>query len=157
MRTYIKVPIKIITPKIPGKQDSVFYAGKNIAEVKVRDRTYVLTTAGEYTFSLEENGDTISFDSDRMIGGGAPGRTRNNTLSRLTGKKIKTLNDNGLIINWGWFGINVWEQQPYITQTQPRNFSITPKDQCLPTPTDVYSSYDEAMNAFIEYIEKDLK
>ena len=114
MRTHIKVPIKIITPKIAkNKQDSIFYAGKNIAEVKVRNRTYVLTTAGHDT-------------------------------------KIKALGDKDLISNWGWFGINVWETRPDIPGLPPG------KDQCLPYPTEVWSEYDEAMNAFIEYVEKDL-
>ena len=42
MRSYIKIPIKILTQKLAkNKQDSFFYAGKNIAEIKIRDRTYV--------------------------------------------------------------------------------------------------------------------
>jgi len=160
LRTHIKVPIKIITPRIAkNKQDSIFYAGKNIAEVQIRNRTYVLTTAGEYKFSLDgrrrreerrRGSSLISFDSHRMIGAGAPGHTRYNALSKLTDKKIKTLGDRGLVENWGWFGINVWEKRPDIPGLPPG------KDQCLLDCTDVWSEYDEALNAFIEFVEKDL-
>ena len=154
MRTYIKVPIKIITPKIAkNKQNSIFYAGHNIAEVKVRDRTYVLTTAGEYKFSMKENSDPISFTSDRMIGAGAPGRTRYNILSKLTDNKIA---QTVLIENWGWFGINVWDKIPTLEQPQPGHFQIVEKETCLDTPVEVWSEYDEALAAFIEYVEKDL-
>jgi hypothetical protein len=188
MRTFIKVPIKILTPKLaPNKQNSFFYAGKNIAEAKVRDRTYVLTTAGEYRFNLKEpkkgpsgefipprgyisrglsraygfhesadlypEEETISFDSsDRCIGAGAPGGRSLRTIAfrTLTDAKIKKLNDNGLVENWGWFGINIWQKRPDIPVLTPG------QDQCLDFPTDAYSSYDEAMEAFIAIVEKDL-
>ena len=109
MRTYINIPNKIITPKLAkNKQDSFFYAGNNIAEVKVRDRTYVLTTAGQYSFSLEESGEPIAFDSIRRIGAGAPGGRCNLAFRTLTDKKIKALGE--LKSNWGWFGINIWQK-----------------------------------------------
>jgi hypothetical protein len=194
MNLYIKIPIKILTPKIPGKQDSFFYAGKDIAEVKVRDRTYVLTTAGEYRFTLKEpkkgpsgefmpprgyisrglsraygfhesadlypEEETVSFNSsDRCIGAGAPGgrSLRAIAFRTLTDAKIKKLGDNDLISNWGWFGINVWVKTPNISQPQPGNFTIEQKETCLDTPTDVWSEYNEALKAFIDYVEQDLR
>jgi hypothetical protein len=40
--------------------------------------------------------------------------------------------------NWGWFGINLWIG-----------------GECQDTPTDVYSGYDEAMSAFVKFVESD--
>jgi hypothetical protein len=153
MRTHIKVPIKIITPKIAkNKQDSIFYAGKNIAEVKVRNRTYVLTTAGEYNFSLEENEGGVSFESCNMVEAWLqrklPGRK---PPQNFTDTKIKALGDKDLISNWGWFGINVWEKRPDIPGLPPG------KDQCLLDCTDVYSEYNEALKAFIAFVETDIQ
>jgi hypothetical protein len=154
MDPFIKIPITILTKKIANhRQNSFFYAGQNIAEVKIRNRTYVLTTAGEYRFRTKEKGEPIAFDSCRRIGAGAPGRTRYNTLSRLTDTKIKALDKNDLVENWGWFGINVWETRPNI----PGMPNPGTMDQCLLEPTAVWSEYDEAMNAFIEYVELDQK
>ncbi|MCX5884304.1 MAG: hypothetical protein NT096_00065 [Proteobacteria bacterium] len=155
MRTYIKIPIKIITPKIAqNKQDSIFYAGKVIAEVKARNRTYVLTTAGEYKFSLKENEGSISFDSLDLARawtqGRLPGPTHHRLPRNFTDAKIKALGDKDLVSNWGWFGVNVWEQRPNIPGL-PQG-----KDQCLIEPCEVWSDYDEAMNAFIEYVEKEI-
>ena len=180
MRTFIKVPIKILTPKLAeNKQDSIFYAGKNIAEVKVRDRTYVLTTAGEYNFSLKEpkkgaSGEFIpprgyfSRGLSRAYGFHEPAglypeeetisiNSSDNqddkiraVIKSLTDAKIKKLNDNGLVENWGWFGINIWQKRPDIPGLTPG------QDQCLDFPTDAYSSYDEAMEAFIAIVEKDI-
>ena len=141
MRTYIKVPIKILTPKLAqNKQDSFFYAGKNIAEVKILNRTYVLTTAGEYALSLKVGGKTIVLETIN----------RAKATHTMTDAKIKKLGQKDLISNWGWFGINVW-------QDRPGTLSAPGQRQCLPDPTEVWSEYDEAMKAFIEYVEKDLK
>ena len=178
MRTYIKVPIKILTPKLAeNKQDSIFYAGKNIAEVKVRDRTYVLTTAGEYNFSLKEpkkgaSGEFIpprgyfSRGLSRAYGFHEPAglypeeetisiNSSDNqddkiraVIKSLTDAKINKLGD--LVSNWGWFGINVWEKRPDIPGLTPG------QDQCLIEPVFVWSDYDEAMKAFIYFVEKDL-
>lgn len=138
MKPVITIPVTVLTKKVAqNKQDSVFYAGHNIAEVKIRNRLYVLTTAGHYQFSLEENRPAISFDSDDSP---ATKRAKAKALPKLTDAKIRTLTDNDLASNWGWFGINVWEG-----------------DTCLPEPTGVYSQYDEALKAFIEYVEKDLQ
>jgi hypothetical protein len=150
MRTYIKVPIKIITPKLAqNKQDSIFYAGKNIAEVKVQNKTYVLTTAGEYRFQITKKGQpfTCYIDSN----GESFGHTTSVRL-KLTPASVKALNFS----NWGWFGINVWGKEPTIIQTQPGDFSIKLQKKCLEYPTEVWSEYDEALSAFIEYVEKDL-
>jgi hypothetical protein len=151
MKPFIKVPIKILTKKIAkNKQDSIFYAGKNIAEVKVRNRTYVLTTAGEYKFSLK--GPWIAFDSCELarawVQGKLPGPR---PPQNFTDAMIKKLDDNDQIENWGWFGINVWEKRPNIPGLPPG------KDQCLDYPTDTWSTYDEALKAFINFVEKDLK
>jgi hypothetical protein len=150
---YIKKPITILTKKIaPHRQNSFFYAGQNIAEVKVRNRTYVLTTAGEYKFRLKEKGKTINFDcniSRDLSYLGNPGRVETTIL--LTDTKIQALDRKGLVENWGWFGINVWETRPNIPGLPPG------KDQCLPIFAEVWSEYDEAMKAFIEYVELDMK
>ena len=158
IRTYIKVPIKILTPKIAeNKQDSIFYAGKNIAEVKIHNRTYVLTTAGEYTFSLEENEGCVSFESCNMVEAWLQGKLPGRKPPRnFTDTKIKALGDKDLIENWGWFGINVWDKTPTLEQSQPGHFQIIEKETCRDTPTEVWSEYDEALSAFIEFVEKDL-
>jgi hypothetical protein len=133
--SYIKIPIKILTHKIPGKSDSIFYAGKNIAEVKVRDRTYVLTTAGEYKFSYEDRRGTIHQGTEKST----------------VIKSWKNPDKHTYIVdNWGWFGINVWETRPNIPGLPAG------QDQCLDYPTDAYGDYNEAMKAFIDFVEKDL-
>jgi hypothetical protein len=148
MKTYIKVPIKILTPKLAqNKQDSIFYAGKNIAEVKVRDRTYVLTTAGEYNFYTKENS---SEDPYKICNGIPVDKRSKRVIKTLTTARLKNMGDNDLISNWGWFSINVWQTRP---ETQ---FSAPGKDQCLLDPTAVWSTYDEALTAFIEFVEQDL-
>jgi len=54
MHKYVRIPVRIITPKKPNRQDSLFYSGKSIADVVVGNREYVLTTAGEYRFSVND-------------------------------------------------------------------------------------------------------
>lgn len=133
----IKIPIKILIKKIAqNKQNSIFYAGMNIAEVKIKDRLYVLTTSGHYCLSLAENRTSISFDSDNSS---ASKRAKLRVLPHLNDAKIKTIGDNDLASNWGWFGINVWID-----------------DVCLPEPDDVFSEYDEALKGFITFIQKDI-
>lgn len=133
----IKIPVKILVNKIAqNKQNSVFYAGMNIAEVKIMDRLYVLTTSGHYSFSLAENRPTIYFDSDDTP---ATKRAKLRALPHLDDAKIKVIGDNDLALNWGWFGINVWKG-----------------DICLPEPVEVFSDYDEALKGFITYIQKDI-
>jgi hypothetical protein len=128
----IILPIKIFTPKIArNKTNSLFYAGQNIAEVKVLNRTYVLTTAGQYRFSLDKK--TVNFndnldDKIRAI------------ISKLTDRKIKALDDQGNVQNWGWFGINVW------------NWA-----QLLPISFNCFSEYDEAMKAFVTEVTKNIQ
>ena len=135
----IRIPIKIITPKISHRTDSIFYSGKNIAEVKVRNRTYVLTTAGEYNFTYtDSHGKFQAGDHTCPM------------LKRWKDHKLRWLDRTGHVDNWGWFGIYVWESIPNIPGL-PRG-----KDRCLDTPTDVYSTYDEAMKAFVEYVTRDL-
>lgn len=146
MKPTIKIPVKIVTPKIaPNKQNSVFYAGQNIAEVKVLNRTYVLTTAGEYSFSLKEGEGQVSFQSGDLAQawtkGKLPGRRPPRTF---TDAQIKKLNDNDLVSNWGWFGMNIWVQDEKGDEV------------LLPDPTNVWSDYDEALKSFIELVEKDL-
>jgi len=139
----VSIPINILCKrKGNNKQDSFFYAGNDIAKVKILNREYVLTTSGMYDFGLIN------------------GRRRNNTIDRytvaandirrfrdiarnyrLTDARIKKLTDDGATVsNWGWFGINVWDEEEFISNTA----------------TDCYSEYDEALNAFIDFIQKDL-
>ena len=138
----VNVPFEICCKRKPGKLDSFFYAGNNIARAKVLNRVYVLTTAGMYDFGLingRKRNDTVdrykleSYDLRRF---------RNIARNyRLTDKRIRRLTDDGaLVANWGWFGINVWVD-----------------GKCLPTPTDAYSDYDEAMAAFKALIKADLE
>jgi len=62
-------------------------------------------------------------------------------LKRYKNIWLRQMEDSGKMVvdNWGWFGINVWID-----------------GKCQDYPTDVYSEYDEALNAFIEFVEKDL-
>ena len=136
----IKIPIKILTEKIPCKQNSIFYAGRNIAEIKIINRTYVLTTSGEYRFQLKGNGKAFLIDSDGKTNGRKP-----SVINKLTDAKILTMNRDDLIGGWGWFGINVWDKDKYN------------RDVFLDYPTDAYSEYHEAMSAFIEFVENDIK
>jgi len=136
----INIPVTILTPKIAkNKQDSFFYTGKDIARVKVLNREYVLTTAGLYDFRLKVKGKkhTEHYCIDSITG-------RTKAIAKkhdLTDAKIKSMTDDWhLVENWGWFGINVWEN-----------------NKCLRDPLDAYSEYDEAMSAFVELINKDLK
>ena len=132
----IKLPIKVLTKKLAtNKTDSIFYAGKNIASLKVGNREYVLTTAGEYDFSLAIPKTTKGIKSTLYM--------EYDSLPKnipLTDARIKKLTEDGcLVSNWGWFGINLWID-----------------DRCIDVPTDAYSTYDEAMTAFIDFIQKDL-
>ena len=140
---YLSIPIKILTPKIPGKQDSIFYAGKKIAEIKIRNRTYVLTTAGKYQFLYKvlksPTNSHVLYPNGRGL-----------KPSVLTDAKIKNMNRKGQVENWGWFSINIWETRPNIPGLSPS------KDQCLFNPTKTWSKYDEAMNAFIKFVKSDL-
>lgn len=125
----LKIPIKIITKKIhPHKTNSIFYAGKNIACVHYGNREYTLTTAGEYSYTSKINGKKRYDEHSRIV------------KSWLTDSRIKKLSDENLMNNWGWYGINVWVD-----------------DQCMDTPTDCYSQYDEAMQAFVKYVTRDLQ
>lgn len=136
----VTIPVTVLTKKIAkNKTDSIFYAGKNIAEVVVgKNRKYVLTTSGYYSFhrKIDDPTDPISFDSALED---MNGRVRT-AISKLTDAKIKKLGEDDLVHNWGWFGINVWVD-----------------NTCLPTPTEAYSEYDEAMEAFVAYIKQDLE
>jgi hypothetical protein len=120
----IILPITVVTKKLAAnKTDSIFYAGKVIANLQVGNREYVLTTAGEYIFRLKPEGRVWDHRHS----------------ASLTDKDIKHLGEDDLVDNWGWFGINLWIN-----------------GQCQTTPTDAYSSYDEAMEAFTTFIQKDL-
>jgi hypothetical protein len=139
MKQYIKLPIKIITKKLArNKTDSIFYAGKDIAKFKVGNREYVLTTAGEYKFYLPPPKSKYSpFGPTKYRG---PYNEKSSYQVRhLTDKIIKQIGQDDRIDNWGWFGINLWVD-----------------NQCQDIPTDAYSTYDEAMEAFISFIQKDL-
>jgi hypothetical protein len=134
----IRILITILTEKIPHRTDSIFYAGKNIATVKIFDREYVLTTAGEYRFTYtDRSGKTRKGDENSPI------------LKQWKDHKIRYIDRNGGMDNWGWFGINLWV---HIPKTQ----SPASKPVLMNTPTDVYSTYDEALKAFREFIEKDI-
>lgn len=137
MNKSISIPVEVLCKsKGPNKQDSFFYAGNNIARVRILNREYVLTTSGMYDFAF------ISGRKRRDFKIASDDIRRFRTLAnRLTDARIKKLTDNGaLVSNWGWFGINVWED-----------------DKCLAdTATVCYGEYDEAMTAFITFIQKDL-
>lgn len=123
----LKIPIKIITPKIaPDKTNSIFYSSKNIAYIKAFNQEYILTTAGEYKFYVKENDNTCYNEESPVI-------------QVLSDKHIKNLDNNGLIDNWGWFGINKWIDNKFYD-----------------TLGECYSLYDEALNAFITLVKEDL-
>jgi hypothetical protein len=127
-----ELPISIITPKISTqKTNSIFYAGKDIAEARVPglNRTYVLTTAGEYRFSYLSGRKLPG--SPRIIG-------KASSATRWTDKDIEEL-DLGDISTWGWFGINIWQGET-----------------CLDYPVDAYSTYDEALEAFQVLVQQDI-
>jgi len=124
----ISIPVTIDVPKIPGCTDSIFYADKTIAHVTVLNRDYALIATGEYKFSIGEK----EYDSKSCI------------VKKLTDKKISRLDRDGYVSNWGWFGIGLWNK-------------TNGKWEYQITPTDCYSRYDEALKAFKEYVEKDLR
>lgn len=129
----VNISIEIITKKISDtKTNSIFYAGKNIARIQIKGYEYVLTTAGQYSFTNKIQGEEIWNETSKVV-------------KRLTDKRIKWLNDNNLIGNWGWFGINVWKKVP------------GKEDQCLDYPADAYTQYDEALKAFKDFVRKDIR
>jgi hypothetical protein len=127
----IHAVIEVITPKISStKTNSIFYAGKNIAVLDLKrlcGLEYVLTTAGMYSFACRVQGEQVYNEMSNLV-------------KRYTDKRIKKLDQDDLIGNWGWFGINVWKD-----------------GQCLDVPTDCYSTYDEAMEAFLKFVKADLQ
>jgi len=127
-----ELPISILTPKInPRKTNSIFYAGKTIAEARVPglNRTYVLTTAGEYSFT---------YQTGRKLPGSPviTGNEKSACVARWTDKDIDDLDAPSL---WGWFGINIWQGET-----------------CLDYPVDAYSTYDEALEAFQGLVQQDI-
>lgn len=117
----IKIPVKILTKKIPNRQDSIFYAGKNIASVKIGDATYILTTSGYYLFSLTDNGRMYEFDTGDKVP---------SIVKSLTDAKLKKV----LTCNWGWFTV------------------IISTEEAVGHTEEVYTTYDEALKSFIEYV-----
>lgn len=126
----IKLPITILTPKIPGKTDSIFYAGKDIASITILETEYLLTTRGYYKFWVKEK--MYTFDSGDKVP---------RIVSTLTDKTIKGICEDG---NWGWFTIEI--NDPKSTRD---NIDWGPTDE-------IYSDYDEAIKSFVEYIEAEL-
>ena len=126
---FIKIPVEILTKKVAkNKTNSLFYAGKNIARVKIANREYVLTTVGEYSYTYK----------GRRYSGGCGEKV--SCPKSFTNKHIRDLDIDNNIDLWGWFEINVWEN-----------------DRCLADPIgEQYSTYDEAMEAFINLVTKDL-
>ena len=138
----MKIPVKILVKKIPRKQNSIFYCKyPAIAQFRIGNRTYVLTTAGEYRFYDKVDGKTIYTELSTRV------------INKLTDRTITQMGRDDLQLNWGWFGINVWQQSGNPTPGLNEKGGI---ETCLNDPTDAYSTYDEAMTAFKEYIEKDL-
>jgi hypothetical protein len=85
----ISIPITILTKKKPGRTDSLFYSGKDIAEVSVGSRVYVLGTAGFYKFELQSG---KAFSGEELADVPA--------VRRLTDRSIRKIKDPP---NWGWF------------------------------------------------------
>lgn len=131
IRIYLEIPVKIITPMIgTNRTDSIFYDGKDIAKVIVGNHEYVLTTAGEYKFTYKGNLYNSSVTYKKVW---------NNLVNELTNTKIRKMNDNGEIENWGWFGINIWRD-----------------GKILDYPTDVYYDYEEAIEHFKQCVKNDI-
>jgi hypothetical protein len=139
MKTHIKIPIQILTQKIaPNKTDSIFYAGKDIAEIKIGYTSYILTTAGEYAFYLKHDSGTsglYNIDSNGKSYGKKP-----SVLIKLTDAIISRIGRDDLVMNWGWFTV--------VIRSQMDNEYIHTEE--------VYSSYNEAIDSFIAFVEKDL-
>ena len=86
----IRIPVKILVPKKNRFQtDSIFYAGRAIAEVVIGNREYVLTTAGEYRFSLKEGGISQDVSSSDNLDD-----ARRSVIGKLTDRKIRNLGNN---------------------------------------------------------------
>lgn len=129
----IKIPVKILTKKIPARLNSIFYDGKDIAKVKIRDREYLLTTAGEYIFDI---GSTRHTQTSKVV-------------EQLTDHKIRVMNGNDDIHNWGWFGITIWGPQKI---DKKGNYY----DVLVGDPDVAYSTYDEALDGFQRFVERDI-
>lgn len=131
----IEIPVTILTKKkAPNKTNSIFYSGLNIAKVIIHSREYVLTTSGGYQFCTKEKGKTYDNTSGKTL------LSFTRIVNTLTDGKIKHIDREGFIDNWGWFGINVWENNKFISDTA----------------TDVYTQYDEALESFIKFVTNDL-
>jgi hypothetical protein len=129
---YVSFPIKILKKRLPRKTNSVFYAGKDIAEIKINTKLFILTTAGYYEFQYQDrSGKTQKGNESSPI------------IKTWTDKKIKIISDNDWISNWGWFTIEVWEQDDN-------------KSTMIKVPDTAYTTYDEAMEAFTKFIKESL-
>ena len=136
MKITVEIPVTIYEKKLAkNKTNSIFYAGKNIAEVDIctgKTRTkYILTASGAYDFYANPTGDyhgRYEFedcDDAEML------------LGLLTDAKIKKIEDPSA---WGYFEIH----------------HLDGDFNWVGTPDQAYSDYDEAMEAFVKYVKKDI-
>ena len=138
MKTHIKIPIKILIQKLaPNKTDSIFYAGKDIAKIKVGDKVYILTTAGVYNFYLKHDAGTSS-QYEVGCDGKSYGK-KPSVLNKLTDAIISRIGRDDGVMNWGWFTVIIEQPVNDYTHTE-----------------EVYSSYNEAIESFIAFVETDL-
>jgi hypothetical protein len=133
VQPYIKIPITVLVPRKPNRQDSIFYGTQPIAQVTINNRKYVLTTAGTYNYSYQDK-----------KGAWHRGNQNSPCVKRWTNRDIKNL-DKNRVDNWGWFGINIWKVDLTIN-----------KETFLDSDNNVWSTYDEAMEAFINFVERNI-
>lgn len=136
MKITVDVPVEIVTKKIAkNKTNSVFYAGQNIAVVDIgsgKTRTkYILTASGAYEFYHKRGEDVHGLYQFEHI---------NEAYwieEELTDSKIRKIEDPSA---WGYFEIH----------------HLDGTFDWVKTPDQAYSTYDEAMEAFVKYVRNDL-
>lgn len=142
VQPYIKIPITVLVPRKPNRQNSIFYGTQPIAQVTINNRKYVLTTAGEYKYNYhllkDHRGTWRDGDENSPI------------LKKWTDKNIRKLEIQNTIQNWGWFGIGIWKVDP------PLFAGKTNKETFFDADNNVWSTYDEAMEAFINFVERNI-
>jgi len=136
MNISFDLPVQILANKIStSKTNSIFYHGKRIASALIaREKgipyRYYLTTAGAYDFERKAHIGTTRYRSEDS----------GFKTDHLDDVIIKKISDEGLIHNWGWFCIERWV-----------------KDDQKGTLGECYSTYDEAMEAFLKLVPEDIE
>ncbi len=102
-----------------NKTDVIFY-DSDLATIELKGLTYILTVAGEYEFTYKMK----NYNNENF----------HKVIDELTDDKIKEINSNGDMNKWGWFSIEIWENNSLIYTLD--NYPIT---------------YDEAIDTYIKF------